>query len=161
LIIPQEVLEQDLRSQVEEVGRLVEQQQVRLVQQESGKFDARLPAARELCERPFEISPLELELAGNFAALPVWPAAVAHQELKRRFAGQKRIVLTQVAELELGVADDLAPVELFLAQQDAQERALARAVAADEANLHIVGERSLGAVQQHLVAIALLRILDL
>jgi hypothetical protein len=45
LVVPQEMLEQDLRPQVEEVGRLVEQEQVRFVQQECRDLDARLPAA--------------------------------------------------------------------------------------------------------------------
>ena len=50
-IVSQEVLQQDLRAQVEEVRRLVEQQQVRLVQQQGRQLDARLPAAGELGDR--------------------------------------------------------------------------------------------------------------
>ena len=95
------MLEQNLRAQVEEVRRLVEQQQVRLVQQQGRQLDARLPAAGELGDRAFEIGPLQLELPGHFAALPVGLAAVAHQELEGRLAGQKRIVLPQVAEPQL------------------------------------------------------------
>ena len=71
-------------------------------------------------------------------------------------------MLPQIAQPQLGMADDLAAVELFLAQQDAQQRALAGAVAADEADLHVVGERGRSAaVEQHLVAVAFVSILDL
>ena len=47
---------------------------------------------------PVEVGPLQLELPGDFAALPVGLAAVAHQEFERGLAGQKRIVLAQVAQ---------------------------------------------------------------
>ena len=59
------------------------------------------------------------------------------------------------------MADDLAAVEFLFAEQDAQQRALAGPVAADEADLHVVGDRRLRAVQQHLVAVTLVGILDL
>ncbi len=112
------------------------------------QLDARLPTAREFGQRPFEIGPLELEFAGDFAALPVGLTAVAHQELDRGFAGEKGIVLAQVAQPQLGVADDLAFVEIFLAQQNAQQGGLAGAVAADETDFHVVGDRGFGAVEQ-------------
>ena len=140
--LAQKVLEQNLRAQVEKVRRLVEQQQVRLVQQQRRQLDARLPAAGELLDRPFEIGPLELELAGHFAALPVGLAAVAHQKLEHRLAGQERIVLPQVAQPQLRMANDLAAVQLLVAQQHAAERRLAGAVAADEADLVRVGRAS-------------------
>ena len=82
-MVLQEMLQQDLRAQIEEVRRLVEQQQVRLVQQQGRQLDARLPAAGELGDRAFEVGPLQLELPGDFAALPVGLAAVAHQEFER------------------------------------------------------------------------------
>ncbi len=161
LVVPQKVLEQNLRAQVEEVRRFVEQQQVRLVQQQRRQLHARLPAAGEFDDRPFEIGPLELELAGHFAAFPVGLAAVAHQKFEGRFARQKRIVLPQIAEPQLRMADDFAPLEFFFAQQHAEQRALAGAVAADEADLDVVDQRHLGIVEQHLVAVALVSILDL
>ncbi len=45
--MPQKVLEQNLRAQVEKVRRLVEQQQVGLVQQQGSQLHARLPPAGE------------------------------------------------------------------------------------------------------------------
>ena len=145
--MPQEVLQQDLRAQVEEVGRLVEQQQVRLVEQQGGELHARLPAAGEPRDRPAQIVPLDLEFAGHLAAFPLGLAAITDQEFERSFARQKRIVLAEIAQAEAGMTEDFAAVELFFAQQNAQQRALARPVAADEADLHIVGNCRLGMVQ--------------
>ena len=51
-------------------------------------------------------------------------------------------MLPQVAEPQLLAADDFAGVEFLVAQQDAAERALAGAVAADEADLLVVGQRA-------------------
>ena len=48
LVVAEKVLQQNLGPQIEKVGGLVEQQQIRLVQQKRGQLDARLPAAREL-----------------------------------------------------------------------------------------------------------------
>ena len=82
----QEMLEQHLRAQVEEVRRLVEDQQVRVVQQQGGQLDARLPAAGELAHGPVEHGVGKLKLPGDLAALPVGLAAVAHQEVEDRLA---------------------------------------------------------------------------
>ena len=57
---------------------------------------------------PVEIGPLELESAGHLAAAPIGLAAVAHEELEHGFAGQERVVLAEVAEPQLRMADDLA-----------------------------------------------------
>ena len=68
-VVAQEVLEQDLGAQVEEVRRLVEQEQVRLVEEQGGELDAGLPAAREL-PRPGRSS--VVPLSSN------WPATSPH-----------------------------------------------------------------------------------
>ena len=57
--------------------------------------------------------------------------------------------------------DDFAPFELLFAQQDAEQRALAGAVAADEADLHVFGQRHFGIVEQDLAAEALVGVLQL
>ena len=79
----------------------------------------------------------------------------------RRFARQKRIVLPQISEPQLRMADDLADIEFDFAQQHAEQRAFAGAVSADEADFHIVDQRRFGAVEQHLVAVAFASVLDL
>ncbi len=75
----QEVFQENLRSQVEKVRRLVEQQEIRLVQQQRRELHARLPTAGELGDGTFEVGPLQLELPGDFATFPVGLAAVAHE----------------------------------------------------------------------------------
>ena len=67
----QKMFQQNLGAQVEKVRRLVEQQQVRLVQQQGGKFHARLPAAGELGDGAFQVGSLQLEMPGDFSAFPV------------------------------------------------------------------------------------------
>ena len=51
-------------------------------------------------------------------------------------------------------ADDFARVELLFAQQHAAERRFAGPVAADEADLLIVGQRAARPVEQRLLAVA-------
>jgi len=54
----QKMFQKNLGAQIEKVRRLVEQQKVRLVQQEGRQLHARLPAAGELRDRAVEIGPL-------------------------------------------------------------------------------------------------------
>ena len=51
----QVLLEPVARFEIEMVGRLVEQQQVRLAEQQLGERDAHLPAAGERLGRPLEV----------------------------------------------------------------------------------------------------------
>ena len=160
LVAAEEVLEEDLRPQVEEVGRFVEEEEGRLVEEQRGELDAGLPSAGELADRALELRGLELELAGDFAALPVGLGAIAHQKLKRRLAGEKRVVLAEIPEAQPGEADDVAGVELLFAEDDPQEGALAGAVAADEADLAVIGDRGGGVLEEDLVAIPLRGVLN-
>jgi hypothetical protein len=148
-----EVFQENLGAQVEEVRRLVEQEEVRLVQQKSSQLEARLPAPGELRDGPVQVGPLQLELPGDFAAFPVGLAAVAHQEAEGGFVGQKRVVLPQITQAQARMADDFAAVEFFLTEQDAEQGAFAGAVATDEAHLDIVAQGGLGTVKQNLVAV--------
>ena len=156
--VAEKPFEQHLRAQVEEVRRLVEDQQVRIVEQQGGEFGARLPTAGELLDRAIEHGIGKLKLPGDFAAAPVGLAAVAHQEFANRFAGLERIVLPQIADAQLAAADDFAGVEFFVAQEDAAERRLARPVAADEADFLVIGQRAARPIEQVLVAVALMGI---
>ena len=160
-MIAEEMLQQNLRAQVEKVRRLVEQQQVRLVQQQRGQFEACLPAAGELGDRPLELRTFQLELAGHFAAFPIGLTAVAHQKLQAGFAGKKRIVLTQITQLQFGVPNDFAAIEFFFAQQNAKQGAFTGAVATDKADFSIVDDGRLSIVKQHLVAIAFAGVFNL
>ena len=85
----QEVFEQHLRPQVEKVGRFVEDQQVRIVQQQGGQLGPRLPTAGQLADRPVEHGVGELKFPGHLAAPPLGLAAVAHEKLADRLAGRR------------------------------------------------------------------------
>ncbi len=161
LIMPEEVLEQDLGAQVEKVRGFVEQQQVRRMEQECRELHPRLPAAGEHGDRAFEIASLQFKLGRHLAAFPVGLLAVAHQELEHGFARQKRIVLAQVTQSQLGMANHLAAVQLIFADQDLEERALAGAISADKADLHVIGNRDISPVQKRLPAKTFVCVSDL
>ena len=160
-VVGEEVFEENLRPQVEEVRRFVEQQQVRLVQQQGGELRPRLPAAGERADGAVQVRPFDFELPGHFAALPFGLAAVAHQVFDRRLARQERVVLAEVAEAEAAAANDLARVEFLFAEEDAQECTFPRPVPAHEADLHVVGNRAIRAVEEDLVAEPLGRVREL
>ena len=155
------MLKQNLRAQVEEVCRLVEQEQVWLVQEEGGELDAGLPAAGEFLDRPSEERSLELEFAGHLAALPIGPVAVAHQEVEGCFTWQKGIVLPEVAQPQPRMPDDFAAVEFLLAEDHAEQRALAGTVSSNEADFAVVGNRGARIFEEHLVTVAFGGVLDL
>ncbi len=160
LEVAQEVLQQHLRAQVEEVGRLVEHQQVRVVQQQGRQLDAGLPTAREFVDGADEHIVRQRELPGDLPAAPLRLAAVAHQELHHRLARLERIVLPQIAQPQTFGLDHFARVEFLFAQQDPAERRLAGAVAANQANLLVIGQGAGGPVQQQLVAVAFVGVLQ-
>ena len=161
LIVPKKMFQQNLRPQIEKVRGLVEEQQVWLMEQQSGQLDARLPAAGEFRQRPIQVIAFDFELAGHLAAFPVGLAAVTHQEFEGRFARQERIVLPQIAQPQLRVPNHLAAVEVLFIQDHAEQRALASAIAPDEANLDVVRQCRFRAIEQHLVAVAFVSIFDL
>src|SRR4051812_16838406 len=90
------MLEQHLRTQVEEVRRLIENQKIGIVQQQRGQLSTRLPAARKLADGAIEHGIWKLKLPSNFAASPIGLTAISHEEIADGFAGLKRIVLAQI-----------------------------------------------------------------
>jgi hypothetical protein len=128
------------------------------VQQQRRQLDTRLPAPGKLLNRAIQQRPLELEPAGHFAAPPIGLVAITHQEFEHRFAGHEGVVLPQVAQPQLRMANHFAFVQLFVAQQNAAQGRLARAVAADKSHFVGVGDRHLGAVEQGLMPIALMSV---
>ena len=115
-VIAQKMLQQNLGAQIEKIRRLVQQQQIRLVQQQLRQFQACLPAAGKLGDGAFQRRAFQFEFAGHFATFPIGLAAGAHQKLQAGFAGQKQIVLAEIAQLKFGMADDFALIEFFFAQ---------------------------------------------
>ena len=132
-----------LRTQIEKVRRLVENQQVRIVQQQRGQLRACLPTAGQLANRMVEHLVGKLKFPRDLAAAPIGLAAVAHQEFANRLAVLERIVLLQIAQPQIPAAGDFAGVEFFFAQQDAAKRRFAGPVAADQADFLIVGQAQL------------------
>ena len=126
------MFQQDLGSQVEEVRWFVEEQQVGFVKEQRGQLHARLPSAGQFRDRAVEVGSLQFKLTSDFAAFPVGLSAVSHQELLRGFSRQERIVLAQVAQLELRVAKDFSGVEFFFAQKNPQQSTFAGAVPTDD-----------------------------
>jgi hypothetical protein len=131
------------------------------MEEQRSQLDACLPTTGEFRQWSFQIDTFDFELAGNFAAFPIGLTAVAHQELESRLARQERIVLSQIAKLQLRVPDDLASIELFFIQDHAEQCAFAGAIATHKTHFCVVGQCCLSAVEQHLVAITLECILDL
>ena len=101
------------------------------------------------------------ELPADLAALPGGFAAIAHQILERGFPRKKGVVLTQIAQPQTGMADNLPAIEFFLAEQDAEQRALPGPIAADEPDLCLIADDGVCVFKQHLAAVALGRFGDL
>ena len=89
------LLEPVARLEIEMVGRLVEQQQVGLAEQQLRQRDPHLPAAGEGFGRPFEVSRLEAEATEHRRRLQLDAVAVAEPEavLQVAVAMQHRLVL--------------------------------------------------------------------
>ncbi len=133
--VAQEVLKQNLCSQIQKVGRFVKQQEVRFMQQQRSQLHTRLPSARQLADRSIQVLSLQFELAGNFTAFPVRLATVAHQKLKRRFTGQKWIVLSQVTDVQFRMANNRSAVEFLFTENASQQRRFAGTVSANKPTL--------------------------
>jgi len=159
--IPQKLFEQHLRTQVQKVGRFVEDQQIGIVQQQCCQFYACLPPARKRTDRLVEHRVGQLKLPSDLAAPPFGLTAVAPQKTEDRFAFFKRIVLSQIAQPQLAAPYHFAGVEFFVAQKYPAKRTFARTVATDEPNLLIVGQRAASPVEQFLIAVAFESILQL
>ena len=90
--------QQDLRPQVEEIRRLVQEEQIGIVQEQRRELDPRLPAAGKLADPPREQRRLEFELPRDLAAPPIRLARIAHQELEHRLVRAEGIVLPQISQ---------------------------------------------------------------
>ena len=78
-----------------------------------------------------------------------------------RLAREKRIVLTQITDLQIGMANDFTAVEFFFTEQDSQQRTFSSPVPSDESDLHIVRNRRVRSIQQYLLTITLVSIPNL
>ena len=75
-----EMLKQDLGSQIQEVGGLIQKQQVGIVQQQGRQFHTRLPTSRKRPDRLVKHCVGQLKLPGDLTTAPLGLTAVALQE---------------------------------------------------------------------------------
>ena len=89
------ILEPVARFQIEMIGRLVQQQQVRLCQQQLGQRDAHLPPAGEFVDLPRPVFLAEAETGKHRADLRIERIAVERMKalLQHRIALGSRLVL--------------------------------------------------------------------
>ncbi len=120
--ISKKMLEQDLGPQVQEVRRLVQHQQVGVVQQQRRQLDSGLPSTRKLFDRPLQIRSLQLKLTCDLSTSPFRLVAVPHQKIERRLSCLKGIVLTQVTDSQRWVVDDFPLFQLLIPKQNPQQR---------------------------------------
>ena len=141
---PELLLEPVDRVDVEVVGGLVEDQEVRRRQQGAGEVDAAALPTGHLVGRVLGVEPEPSEQRGGL----VGPGRRVRRQdrVDRRGRGQHR-VLTQEADAQPGPADHLAVVRRAVAGDDAEEGGLARPVRADQADA-VLGGQAEGHVRQ-------------
>ena len=140
-VVHQQLLQDVERVGVEVVGRLVEHQDVGRLGEELGQQEAVALAAGEHARRGarargFEEEVLEVADDVPAAALHLQAVVAARDVLRDRLGVvDRRPHLVEVGHLELGPELDRALGGRELAEQELDERRLARAVGADEADL--------------------------
>ena len=162
--VQQRFFERPQRVDVEVVGRFVEQQQVAALAQQLGQVDAVAFAARE---RP--------DLALLLAALEVEPRHVGAR--RHRLAAHRQLVeavgdlvehglvriervaaLIDIADLHRLAEPQRAGVGLLLTGDQPEQRRLAGAVRADDADDAAARQRERQVVEQHRVAVGLAQV---
>ncbi len=137
--LEQALLEHLERRDVEVVGRLVEDQQVGGLEHQPREQDARLLAAREPADRRVELLGAEQEALRprgdvDAAALEDHRVPVGRERARSESVGvEARAVLLEEHDLQAGRALDRARVGRLLPGEQAQQRGLAAAVRAEQA----------------------------
>ena len=149
-------LEPEQGVDVEMVGRLVEQQQVRLAEQEPRQRHAHRPAAAERVHRALEVGHLEAEPHEDRLG-PRHEPALRLREIGGRagehgLLGDRRVLLRQIADRGAALERQRPAVRLLDAQQDLEERRFSRAVGAHQGQAVAAVDLQRGAVQHDLPA---------
>jgi len=131
------------------------------VEQEGREFHPCLPTSRKVLHRRLEHPAFDFEFPSHLTALPVRLVAIPHEEFQGRFAGQKRIMLSQISDPKLRVPDDFTGVQLVIAKDALEQGGLSRTVSAYEADFGIPTQRAFSTVEEDLVAIAFVRVSNL
>src|ERR1700733_12232698 len=164
--IEQGLLERAQRVDVEVVGRLVEQEQVRAALQHFGEMHAVALAAGELADLLLLVRALEVESphigAAVHLALAERDDVVAAGDFLPNipFAVERVARLIDIAKLDTLADLDRARVWLFLTGDHAEERRLAGAVGADHADDPAGRQLEREFVDEHPIAIAFAKIDD-
>jgi hypothetical protein len=111
--------------------------------------------------RRLEHPAFDFEFPSHLTALPVRLVAIPHEEFQGRFAGQKRIMLSQISDPKLRVPDDFTGVQLVIAKDALEQGGLSRTVSAYEADFVIPTQSAFSTVEEDLVTIAFVRVSDL
>ena len=129
------------RRQIEVVGRLVEEQQVRALPDQHGEHEPRLLAARERADGLLHHRAGEAERAEEVAQLLLAAggadvACQPHHVHQRAVAGREHVelLLREVADREALAGDDLARERRQVAGDRLDERGLALAIGAEDAD---------------------------
>ena len=161
-IIGDQLLEEIQRLHVEIVGRLVEDEEVRRRRQRLGQEQARPLAARQLAGGSADLLGREQEvaqIADHMARLAIdhhlVAATIGDRVLHRQIVGQRRALLIEEGEVEIGAELHPAGIRLQLADQHFQEGRLADAVRADEADPVAPGDAGGEIIDQRAAVIGL------
>jgi hypothetical protein len=186
-----EILLQPQRAfEIEVVGRLVEQQQIRLAEQHARQRHAHAPAARKIGGRRVLLGEIEAETLenGRSARLrrvrvdvgqpcvdfsnPVSvsgvlglreqcrPLCIGRHHHVERGRGRSRRLLRHAADPGFPVHLDIATFDGKMALDEMEQRSFARAVLADKAGLRAIGQHHGGAVEQKTALDAIGKIVD-
>ncbi len=131
--------------QIEVVGRLVQQQQIRPADQRARQRRAPPFAAGKCVERAAAFQLHMVQHPGDAVVVGVRVVRAGRDIVSDRSAAAQIRILRQIADLEAGLQEALALVELDLAGQRFQDRGLAGAVGADQADALAAAERDIDA----------------
>ena len=132
VIVGEVALEPLDRRQVEVVGRLVEQQHVRLADQRAGERGAPGLAAGQVREQPRPVKLQARQHGIEPVPFAVIPQAFRNVALHRRVAGDGRF-LRQVSDGRAGLDEALARIEFYESGERLEQCRFAAPVAADQA----------------------------
>ena len=159
--LEQRLFERAQRVDVEVVGRLVEQQHVAAHQQRLGEMQPVALATREIADALLLVGALEVE-AGDVRAAVHLAVADLHEVdaagdlLVDGLVGVERLPrLVDVRELHRGADLQRTAVGLLLADEHAEQRGLARAVGADDADDAAGRQREVEVFDEEPIAVAL------
>jgi hypothetical protein len=150
-------------SDVEVVARLVEEEQLEITNEDLGQIEPDLVAARKFRRAFLEVGRLEAQAGQDLFNPPDLVVGVVGKGLGRFGQGGR---LRELQPL-LDVADPVFPrlrdrprVRLILARDHPEERRLAVAVAADDADALLTVDLEADRIEEPLLAVALRQIID-